>query len=750
MRNNFIRCIIVFMVMMTVVLTATGCSKKNNKGQNQTNLSDESNQIYGCEVFISDGMEGNINFFDVRDEEIYIHTYQKKTDETMMEDKEIQEGGVDIESDTHRMYSVNFDGRDLKEISLIKLKENERIEAILVDRDKNMVYVLRLYDERGENSFVLVKADQEGKELKRKDITNDIGADEDIEDKNFLFDYSGRMILVSNQQIHIYDEDYNFLCKFELDEYINNVALTKDGHVIGGGSNENGAYVRGLDIENKKWGEDIVVDTEYFNSSDSLINGFEYDFYYWDDSGIYGYALDEMQSVKLMDYTASNIASEDLYGIVPIGQEQFIGIIHGDGGESEIVKFSHKDLSTSLNKTIITYGALEINDDLKNAAIQFNKENKEYRIEFKDYSLEEDPVTKMNMDIITGNVPDIIDLSGIPVTEYVSKGILEDLTPYLEKDTDIGEDDIVDSVLKAMKIDGKLYYLASAFSVSTIIARAKDVGNNKGWTFDDMKQLLEKKGGMARPFFMTEKTDILYLLLNNDVSSFIDWDSGACSFDSREFRDILEFCNTESIVEDDSGFLDLISGGKVLFVEGSISVEEIQVYKKLYNGDITFIGYPNRKKNGSYFYFNNMTSIYAKSENKEGAWQFIRTLMLKEYQNKQWRMTCMPTRKDCFEQKMKEKMAIEKYIDEFGNEIQPIDSVWGYYDFEVQIKPVSNEEAEMYLDLVNNTCEVGESNSFIIDIILEEAEPFFDGSKSLDEVIQIIQNRIHTYVNETR
>ena len=40
----------------------------------------------------------------------------------------------------------------------------------------------------------------------------------------------------------------------------------------------------------------------------------------------------------------------------------------------------------------------------------------------------------MNADILSGKVPDIIDLNAIPIRQYVSKGLLEDLTPYYEKD----------------------------------------------------------------------------------------------------------------------------------------------------------------------------------------------------------------------------------------------------------------------------------------------------------------------------
>ena len=38
----------------------------------------------------------------------------------------------------------------------------------------------------------------------------------------------------------------------------------------------------------------------------------------------------------------------------------------------------------------------------------------------------------------------------------------------------------------------------------------------------------------------------------------------------------------------------------------------------------------------------------------------------------------------------------------------------------------------------------------ILNIILEDAEPYFEGQKSVDEVAGIIQNRVGIYINENR
>ena len=67
------------------------------------------------------------------------------------------------------------------------------------------------------------------------------------------------------------------------------------------------------------------------------------------------------------------------------------------------------------------------------AVIDFNRKNERYRIEVEDYSqynTDEDysaGLTKLTTELLAGNVPDIIDLNGLPYTQLAAKGLLEDL-----------------------------------------------------------------------------------------------------------------------------------------------------------------------------------------------------------------------------------------------------------------------------------------------------------------------------------
>lgn len=688
-------------------------------------------------------------------------TEEGTTEEGTTEENTEEDINEEIEGTTiYRLYVANLDGSGVKEIPLPELSEGEYMSNIMISDSGKIVFLLNSYDEKKDSStYSIMKIDESGQELGKEDITKILDLDQYSYFSKVMMDSKERLIVVLEQSVKVLDENYQLVgeIKSEDNAYLEGAAVTRDGNIICGFSSEDGAQVKVLDIDDKKWGETIKLDLNYFSSSNSLMDGTdEYDFYYQDDSGIYGYSLADNKSTKAMDYVASNLTSENTYGIIPIGKDTMLGTLWDESGTTSLVKYTKVDPSEIKDKTVITFGAMYVDDSLKKAAIEFNKANTQYQIEFKDYSNEEDATTKMNADIIAGNIPDILCLSSLPIEQYASKGILEDLNSYFENDSELNTSDLIPSLYEASQIDGKLYYIAPSFSVCTLVAKADDVGKESGWTFDDLKALLEEKGDSARPFYSENKSDMLYSFLNMGLDDFIDWQTGKCSFDQQDFKDILEICNSIGVDEeneydeDGPSFPTMIKEGKILFNEGWVSLDEIQLYEAMYDGDITFIGYPNKDKEGSYFQVDNPIGIYSKSEVKDGAWEFIRTLMTKEYQGKNGNIYNAPTRQDCFDMFIKTKTATEKYTDEFGQEIEPYNSSWTYDDLEVNIKPASQQEVDMYKDLINSTKKMQGYNDSLMEIVQEEAKTYFAGEKSLEETIKIIQNRVETYVNENK
>ncbi|MDE5967243.1 MAG: hypothetical protein K2G89_10480 [Lachnospiraceae bacterium] len=655
-----------------------------------------------------------------------------------------------------RLYSANLDGTNVTEIPF-SVGDNEGIQSMVIDNDGNLRLLISNWNDANVK-YTVVTLDSAGKELAHIDLTDalKIGNDEYL--SKMLLDGEGNLCIVKDSAISVLDKDGKPLQEIKADNniWMEGAALTKDGKLIYGYSDEEGAKVQSVDPKSGQKGDVYALDIRYFNSSDNLMNGIDYDFYYKDDSGVYGYSIADKKSTKLLDYVASDLSSNNSY-MNPITGNRFVGTVYDWGkGGSDGTKFciyTKVDPSQVADKTVITYGGMWISDDIKTAAVAFNKASDKYKIVFKDYSDEEDPNTKFNADIVAGNVPDIIDLSGISVNQYASMGILEDLTPYYEKDADVKLDDILDNVVDAMKINDKIYYVAPSFSIYTMIAKKSDVGDKKGWTMKEMQELIQSKGSGTRPFQYNDKESLMYSMISQSISEFVNWETGECTFESEAFKEALELCNTGTSGEPDYENMPSlpkeIQSGNVYLQTDTINFDSIQLYEKMFGEDIAFIGYPCEDRQGSYLSFNMMLGIYAKSEVKDAAWEFVKTLMGKEFQYENaWYGT--PTRKDVFEMRVKAVMTTEPYTDEMGQEVNVMDSSWGWDDLEVKIGPLSEKQMNLYKELLGSIHKVSSYNDEIMTIIQEEVKAYFAGEKSVDETAKLIQNRVSTYVNESR
>lgn len=807
------------LLMASVMMVSMAACGKNDKGSSGSKEKKENKKemTYEESDLQIDGIKGDISSYQVADDRIYFFTTDWVENDTGEEGDSAEEGSeedtkedaaseetseedtateeateedteeasedssedVSSEEDTEEedteegeedtseegvtgtsyyyVYSMKADGTDLQELGSPQLNENEYINYMLVKSDGTIQFLLGAYDQKSEKTqYSLVAYDENGKEASREDVTKVLGLTDESYLNKALIDDKDRYVFATDQAIIVLDKDLKKVCEMKPDSnYVEGIAKTKDGKIlVADSSGDKGAKVQILDVDAQKWGESYKLDLQYFSSSDALMNGIEYDFYYKDDAGIYGYDIASKKSTKVMDYVASNISSDNSYSITPIAKDTMMGTTWDESG-SKVVIYKKVDPSTIIDKETITVGAMYVDDNVKKAAIAFNKKNNKYQIEFKDYSNEEDPQTKMNADIIAGNVPDILCLSGLSVNQYVEKGILEDLTSYYEKDSDVSVDDMIPSVAKAMQIDGKYYYIAPGFYVNTLVGAAKTVGTEPGWTMDDLKKLLDEHKD-ARPFYSENKNDNLYSFITMNISDYVDWSTGECTFDGQDFKDILEICNRGTneetdYSEDSPSEPSLVKEGKVLLTNGgSLDMESVELYEAMFNGDITFIGYPNKDKDGSYFSFDKQLGIYSKSKNKDAAWEFLKTFLTKEYQGDRDNLYSNPTRQDAFDMLVKSKTATKKYTDELGNEVEPLESGWGWDDLNVDIGPLTDKQAQMYIDLVNNTDKTGEYNDEIGNIITEEAKAYFSGQKSLDETADVIQNRVKTYVNENR
>lgn len=488
-------------------------------------------------------------------------------------------------------------------------------------------------------------------------------------------------------------------------------------------------------------------------------SGGGYDFCYNKGESFYGYKLADGSEEKLVtwincDVNSNNVTSPYITeegNIVCLSSEYSNT---GDGATTYFITLTKTPYDQVPQKTTLTLACVYLGYDIKNQILDFNRKSSDYRIEVRDYSefnTEDDysaGYTKLITEIGSGAVPDIMLTDGLPIETFGAKGLLADLWPFIDADEELGgRAGVVEPVFNALSQDGKLYEISSSFYITTIAGPASIVGTEPGWTYEEMYAALDQMPEGCELFSLgTTRSDVFSSICMLNLSRFVDWTTGECSFDSDDFISLMEFANRfpetfdwehhEWTNEDSDAYR--IKEGRQLLVTLSLSDPySYNYYSEMFNGDMALKGFPDVPGSGAVFNMNGTgLAIASTCKNQDAAWSFVRTLLTREYQENYTYGFC--TNRELCEENI-QSMVGESYYS--------YDQVTG----EEKEIIFTQENADLITDLINNTSMVADYNtSQINDIINEEVAYYFSGEKTAQDVAATIQNRVSIYVNEQR
>lgn len=488
-------------------------------------------------------------------------------------------------------------------------------------------------------------------------------------------------------------------------------------------------------------------------------SGGGYDFCYNKGESFYGYKLADGSEEKLVTWINCDVNSNNLTSPYITEEGNIVCLSSeysntGDGATTYFITLTKTPYDQVPQKTTLTLACVYLNYYIKNQILDFNRKSSDYRIEVRDYSefnTEDDysaGYTKLITEIGSGAVPDIMLTDGLPIETFGAKGLLADLWPFIDADEELGgRAGVVEPVFNALSQDGKLYEISSSFYITTIAGPASIVGTEPGWTYEEMYAALDQMPEGCELFSLgTTRSDVFSSICMLNLSRFVDWTTGECSFDSDDFISLMEFANRfpetfdwehhEWTNEDSDAYR--IKEGRQLLVTLSLSDPySYNYYSEMFNGDMALKGFPDVPGSGAVFNMNGTgLAIASTCKNQDAAWSFVRTLLTREYQENYTYGFC--TNRELCEENI-QSMVGESYYS--------YDQVTG----EEKEIIFTQENADLITDLINNTSMVADYNtSQINDIINEEVAYYFSGEKTAQDVAATIQNRVSIYVNEQR
>lgn len=661
--------------------------------------------------------------------------------------------------------------------------------------------------------------------------------------------------------------------------------------------------VKAIDRETRDWtGKEYAihknVDCIYAGSGECA-------FYYISDNTVYGIVPGEKIPLRLLPWSSAQLdepGSVRCFALLEEGQAAIL--THSQAlraGQTErpiqALRLLPSEEAPEGAKVRLVYGTIGTSLIIQDKIAEFNRRNKDYYIEYRDYSegllgwsggkdtpVYQDALSRLYGEIAAGRCPDILDES-IPLDRLAKQGALEDLWPWIDSDPEISRDGLMVHVLECLEVDGKLPQVCAGFEIETAVAGAAVAGGRTGWT---MEEMLDAFGGGMPEFYFVRELDgdfvspvfyrfdrraALYELVNMNLSRFADMETGECSFESEDFKSLLQLVGSgetvaESDVDWDSPWMlhdyglggsdtRVISGmeqcrvlpweGKAILYARTLSeAKDLVIDDVLFGGrepltDYTqrlwdagllinqgvtefsdgmeyfvppysnhfdqpywswdsgimdvervrrgygttptaadcafggadgkvyasFAGFPSASGVGSSFTLCQSMAISASSGAKEGAWSFVRDQLLPYGSVTGYWENGLPSHfagfavnKETFEEQIHVGMEYwtdpytgEVYRDANGDPVEytscgigvgcPGDIVLAAYLF-----APSEAQMERFWTLYNSIDQITGRNDALLDIVMEQADVYFAGDKSLEETVQLIQNRAKLFVSE--
>lgn len=480
----------------------------------------------------------------------------------------------------------------------------------------------------------------------------------------------------------------------------------------------------------------------------------------WDGSGIWCWDTKKNETQPLLHWLDCGVDSTLLQEVFSIEEGRYLAVSRNENGNllfSIITPASEEILA---GRQIITLGVIgEIPELLKRQIIAFNNSNKQLFLQLIDYSTTDEyaGTIAMEADIIKNNAPDILLLNGgIAYNNYIRKGLFVDLYPFLDEDSELSRNQFVPNILHAEEVNGCLPVITVAYEIMTAIGPTDFVGTDPGWTIDEYNSVRERIPTLHAPIMRYSRQMALLHYLQVGGNQFIDYTAGRASLNTPDFAQLLEQSKAYPIAGT-TEWLDpkteIMSGKSLLYVHYFSHFETLRELAYIFEDGFTLKGFPGTSATGSAIIPRLRLGITTNCDDPEAAWVFLRQLLLPEFQDaicsreviqKNSNAADFPLRCDSLEKAA--KTAQQPLIGDVVLQIVTLDEMAkndAYWR-----EGISEELVGMLTSLIFSVETIYQYDATVATIIAEEAESYYIGNRNAKDAVELMQNRVQTYLAE--
>ncbi len=701
---------IVYGLLLSLLLSACGVNAPSTS-QEAVHTSSSEGTTWRTEEADLTGLGYTTAIFDVGNAEGNVQT----VDGMVLLEEETETG--------HRVTQISADGSVLHGEELVSPEDNGTLCKVQFTEDALYCVYECINPAEGSEKLIshewMQKYTFQGELVWQKQLFELLGIQDGTESYSDFIVSNHTLLLATDKEIYFLDEDGQVQDKIDSPGEGIEFCRSSQGDIY----IKNAASVNALNVEARS----IAEESFQLSNGERLFTGAgPYDLLLLSDAKLRGVSLENRCITELVPWADCDLSSS-VAGVLYLGENQYgIAVYKTVLGDTQMLNLSFVPQGEIPEKTVIqmavpsvdpTYWADTLGTETVYAINNFNRTNDDYRIEIETYESAE----RLQLMMTTETPPDLIvfgaNLAGDAPSQdiYEAKGYLCDLTSFLDSDPELQRSDFLPNVLEAFGTSsGAIYAMPTEIYAVTEYISAEYASGVTDWSIENVYELVKSLPEDTCLIDCGYPDLAIDFFLSYCVDRFVNVEACSCDFENQAFYDLLYLCR------DDCGLETPIMNSVVL--DGGIS-SYLQEGVSLIGDQTVFVGYPEAPGNGAALKSLARFSITASSTQQAGAWQFLRTLLLPEFQEQLGGhgMFFSP-RKDMFE----ERMALEQ---EHFPEISP-------------------EEYTAAAELIQGAAYCADNESPAISIVKEEAAAFFAGDKSAEEVAKIVQNRVSIYLSE--
>ena len=368
----------------------------------------------------------------------------------------------------------------------------------------------------------------------------------------------------------------------------------------------------------------------------------------------------------------------------------------------------------------------------------FNRQSSDYHVVIEDCGNNDpdDFARLTSVQIGSGKGPDILCGQRL-LQDYIAglldKGALEELNVYMEA-SGVREEDYFPLAFSVWRQGERIYGINPLVSLQGIRMDEKVLGGREEPDIETLADALLARGGDGVYLRGLDSARLLKLFLegSENLWGMVDWEKGSCDFSVPLFSKLLEAAgrygddgrkNPEACIAENRILFSFYEFDSLAEQEGTGKVTSGYLFDDGCHAAMTSA---------------NTMVLNANSAHKEGAWEFIRFLLGEEAQTAGDHPPA-PVNRKAFEGWLKQE--IDKGFMMFTSDGEMIQYT----------KEDATEEKQVeYRKTIEEALPLPLRPAPLIEIILQEAEDYFNGSKTIEEVSRTVTNRVQLYLDENR